>query len=382
MSRVKLRDPASEHFCTNNFRFALSLRFTWRVIDTDEQLEALLARIGRAGWVALDTEADSLHAYPEKLCLLQISLPGADELLDPLAAMEIGPLIEVLRKRELIMHGADYDLRLLRRTYEFVPESVVDTMLAARLHGFTEFGLTSLVEKLLGVRLEKGSQTADWAKRPLTERMINYARNDTHHLKPLWDRLKSRLEDSGRLHWHKESCARLVKECAEVRAADPDQTWRVKGADKLDRRALAVLRELWHWRDGEAVAANRPPFFILRHDTLVALAQAAVVGKNVESLLPARLAQRRREGVLVAVRRGLGLPASQWPQPNRYSTPRSNAGEKRRYEELRQRRDRRAAELSIDPTLIASRATLSAVARDWDAAQTALMAWQRELLEH
>ena len=370
-----------EHFCTNNFRFASGLRFTWRVIDTDEQLEVLLARIGRAGWVALDTEADSLHAYPEKLCLLQISLPGTDELVDPLAAMKIGPLIEVLRNRELIMHGADYDLRLLRRAYEFVPESVVDTMLAARLLGFTEFGLTSLVEKLLGVRLEKGSQTADWAKRPLTERMINYARNDTRHLKPLWDWLRSRLDDNGRLHWHKESCARLVKECAAVRPADPDQIWRVKGADRLDRRSLAVLRELWYWRDGEAVAANRPPFFILRHDTLVTLAEAAALGKNVAALLPARLAQRRREGVLVAVRRGLGLSASQWPQLNRYSTPRSNAGEKRRYEELRQRRDRRAAELAIDPTLIASRATLSALARDWDAGRSALMAWQRELLE-
>jgi ribonuclease D len=352
------------------------------VIDTDEQLEALLPRVRRAGWVALDTEADSLHAYPEKLCLVQISLPGADELVDPLAAMEIGPLIDVLRGRELIMHGADYDLRLLRRAYEFVPESVVDTMLAARLLGFAEFGLTSLAEKLLGVRLEKGSQTADWAKRPLTERMINYARNDTRHLKPLSDWLKSRLEEKGRLNWHKESCARLVKECAEVRAADPDQIWRVKGADRLDRRALAVLRELWHWRDSEAVAANRPPFFILRHDTLIALAETAALRKDVAFLLPPRFTQRRREAVLASVHRGLGLPASRWPQLNRYATPRSNAGEKRRYEELRQRRDRRAAELAIDPTLIASRATLSALARDWDAGQSSLMTWQRELLEN
>jgi ribonuclease D len=351
------------------------------VIDTDEQLAALLPRVRGAAWVALDTEADSLHAYPEKLCLLQISLPGADELVDPLAAMDIAPLMDALRGRELIMHGADYDLRLLRRAYKFVPESVADTMLAARLLGFVEFSLTSLVEKLLGIRLEKGSQTSDWARRPLTGRMINYARNDTHHLKPLADLLKSRLEEKGRINWHRESCARLVKECAEARASDPDQIWRVKGADKRYRRALAVLRELWHWRDGEAVTANRPPFFILRHDTLIALAEAAARGTGVGSLLPSRFAQRRRESVLTAIHRGLELAASHWPHRNRYTSHRPDAGEKRRYEELRQRRDRRAAELEIDPAVLASRWTLSALAKDRDADHSASMKWQRELLE-
>ena len=196
------------------------------MIDTDAKLAALLPRLHAAPWLALDTEADSLHAYPEKLCLIQTSLPGADELIDPLAAVELSALWDALSGRELILHGADYDLRLLRRTCGFVPKSVSDTMLAARLVGFVEFGLTNLVEQLLGVHLEKGPQTANWARRPLTERMANYAR----------------LREKGRLDWHQESCARLVKECAEWRPANPDQVWRLKGADKLDRRGLAVLR--------------------------------------------------------------------------------------------------------------------------------------------
>ena len=357
-------------------------RFTWRVIDSDEKLAGLLPRVQTADWLALDTEADSLHAYPEKLCLIQISLPGADELIDTLAALDLSAFLDVLRGRELILHGADYDLRLLRRAYAFVPKLVFDTMLAARLLGFTEFGLTDLVEKLLEVKLEKGPQTADWARRPLTERMINYARNDTRYLQPLSALLKARLEEKGRLSWHQESCARLVRECAELRVTNPDQVWRVKGADKLDRRGLAVLRELWNWRDGEAMEANKPPYFILRHETLIALADAAAQGKTVSSLLPPGLPSRRREGVLAGVERASQLPESQWPQRHRSSGHRPSAAEKRRYDVLRQRRDDRAAELGIDPTLIASRATLGALARDWDKHQAELMSWQRELLQN
>jgi ribonuclease D len=124
----------------------------------------------------MDTEADSLHAYPEKLCLIQISISGADELLDPLAKMDLKPLLEVFRRHELIVHGADYDLRLLRKSCGFVPTTIFDTMLAARLLGCREFGLTNLVSKCLGVKLEKGPQKANWARRPLTERMEVYAR--------------------------------------------------------------------------------------------------------------------------------------------------------------------------------------------------------------
>jgi ribonuclease D len=351
------------------------------VIDSDPQLADWVPRVRAADWLAIDTEADSLHAYPEKLCLIQISLPGADELIDPLAGLDLGPLLGVLRGRELILHGADYDLRLLRRTYGFLPDAVFDTMLAARLLGFTEFGLTHLVNQLLGVQLEKGPQTADWARRPLTERMINYARNDTRYLKPLADLLRARLLELGRLGWHQECCAVLVRDCAEVRSPDPDQVWRVKGADKLDRRGLAILREIWAWRDAEAIAADRPPFFVLRHDLLTALADAAALEKPLAPLLPPRFSSRRRAGLLAAIDRALRVPAAEWPHRNRSAGHRPSPAEKRRYEILRQRRDGQATELKIDPTLIASRATLSALARDWETHQADLMKWQRELLK-
>ena len=164
------------------------------MIETDEKLAAWLPKLRAAKWVALDTEADSLHAYPEKVCLIQISTADGDRLVDPLAKINLDPLLDALNAHELIMHGADYDLRLLRKHHEFTPSAIFDTMLAARLVGERQFGLSSLVEKFLGVKLDKGSQKADWARRPLTEKMEIYARNDTHYFKPLADKLKLELQ--------------------------------------------------------------------------------------------------------------------------------------------------------------------------------------------
>ena len=160
-------------------------------------------------------------------------------------------------------------MRLLRKHHEFVPSAIFDTMLAARLLGEQHFGLSALVEKFLGVKLDKGPQKADWARRPLTERMETYARNDTHYFKPLADKLKPELQRQSRLAWHQESCARLIADCSRPPVPDADVRLAHQGQHLLTRPALAVLRELWHWREREAVAANRPPFFVLSHEKLV-----------------------------------------------------------------------------------------------------------------
>ena len=230
-------------------------------------------------------------------------------------------------------------------------------MLASRLLGVTQFGLTNLVSQYLGVTLDKGSQKADWARRPLTERMEVYARNDTHHLKPLAEKLRADLEAKGRLAWHQESCERLITDCAEIKPPDLDLIWRIKGCHRLTRVGLAVLREIWHWRELEAIEANKPPFFILQHETLVELASAAASGQPVDPLIPARFSHRRRAGVTAAIRQGLAVPAQKRPEPIRQVFRRVNDATKRRLAELQRRRDAKAAELGIDPTLIASRAT-------------------------
>jgi ribonuclease D len=348
------------------------------VIDTEEKLAAFVPHLGEAPWVALDTEADSLHAYPEKLCLIQISFDHMDVLLDPLAGLNLAPVFNELREHELILHGADYDLRLLQRHCAFVPQTIFDTMIAGRLLGEHQFGLDSLVAKYLGVTLEKGPQKANWARRPLTARMEAYAHNDTRHLKPLADILHAELKAKGRLSWHRETCGRLVAECAQPREVDLDQQWRVKGSNRLPPRALAVLRALWHWREREAVAANRPPYFILQPDTMVNLSLAALNEIRWDDVLPRHLTHRRRSGIVDAVQ--AGLEATEPPQTYTPRGRRQTESEKRRLRDLERRRNTRAAELGLDPSLIASRATLVQLARDWETGSLEVMAWQRELL--
>jgi ribonuclease D len=348
------------------------------VITDEQDLAELLSNLQAADWVAIDTEADSLHAYPEKLCVLQVSSAGRDELIDPLAGLNLHPLWPILRKHELILHGADYDLRLLRRGFDFVPHRVFDTMLAARLLGYKEFSLISLVSAKLGVALEKGPQKMDWARRPLTERMERYARNDTRFLRPLAELLRSELEAKGRLTWHSETCSQLIKDTSHGKKTDMASVWRVRGSDRLSLKALAILRELWHWRESEALEANKPPYFVLSHEHLVNLAARAAHSHNIPQL-PA-LSARRQASLISALERGLQLPFSEYPRPREHKGRRSTRAEQARTEELRLRRDQVGAELGIDPALIASRAMLVALAQNGPAEASELMSWQRHLL--
>jgi ribonuclease D len=351
------------------------------VIDTEDKLAKLVPQLRVAAWIAVDTEADSLHAYPEKVCLIQITTLAGDALIDPLADLDLTPLLDALAGHELIMHGADYDLRLLVKHHRFVPAAVFDTMLAARLLGERQFSYSNLVEKFVGVKLEKGPQKANWAMRPLTARMESYARNDTRYLRPLEERLRTELQQKGRLEWHQEACRSLVAECSQPRPHDNDSVWRIKGSRALGRPALAVLRELWKWREAEAVSANRPPYFILSHEALVDVAAAAATRRPIDSFLPRSMSERRRAGIADAIGVALNLPADKFPRIPEQANHRPNEAERRRYLELQRRRDAKAHDLGIDATLIASRAMLGDLARSWEKHSGELMDWQRALLK-
>jgi ribonuclease D len=349
------------------------------VIADAKRLEAVVSALKQSAWVAVDTEADSLHAYPEKLCLMQFSLDSGDYLVDTLAGLEFSELLNALRNRELIFHGADYDLRMLRKTFQFVPSSIFDTMTAARLLGYQQFGLGHLVHRHLGVTLEKGPQKMNWARRPLTPRMEEYARNDTRFLKPLSDMLRAELAAKDRLTWQQETCEQLITDCADIPTPNSDQ-WRLKGSDRLDPRGLAVLRELWKWREREAVAANKPPFFVLNHDLVLRLAHEAERIENIERILPPKMSSRRREAILHAIAHARGIPNEELPRKRINILYQPTLPEQKRFTALRQVRDRHAAELQIDPTLIASRSMLVLLSQDWNKYQGDLMNWQRELL--
>ncbi len=347
------------------------------MIASASSLAELVARIAPCPRIAVDTEADSLHCYFEKLCLIQISVAECDALVDPLAGLDLSPLFEVLSKRELVLHGADYDLRLFRRIGLTELLQVFDTMIAARLIGLTEFSLAALLSKYFGVTLAKGSQKANWAQRPLSSRMEEYARNDTHFLLSLAEILEQQLRDLGRWPWFEQSCARAVAAAQTTRERDPETSWRIAGSSDLQDRAAAVLRALWFWRDGEARAVDRPAFHILQNSDLVESARRFSAGESV--ILP-QLRGSRRKRFFDAADEALRLPESGWPTIVRRPRLRWSPDEQRLLQQLRSARDRSATELGLDPSIIAPKATLEALAIDPESALTRLLPWQRELV--
>ena len=229
------------------------------------------------------------------------------------------------------MHGSDNDLRLMYAANKFIPNRIFDTMWAARVLGFTAFGLNDLLSKLIGITLDKGSQKANWTRRPLTDKMKIYALNDSRHLRTLADLLKTELEAKGRWSWHQQICERLIQEHSSDRQLDLDQAWRLKGASKLNRRSLAILRETWHWREREAVKANKPPYFIVRHEDLVRLAET-VIDRDTKTIWPHKLSTRRFNSLREAVGQALDLDSENCPEIPRITRRRIKASEKNFYE--------------------------------------------------
>ncbi len=339
-------------------------------------LEELLDRIADLPVIAFDTEADSLHCYFEKLCLIQISTPTEHILVDPLADLPVQPLLDAVADKRAVFHGADYDLRLLRRVGVFEPREIFDTMIASRLCGVDQLGLGALVEKHFGIKLSKSSQKANWARRPLPPEMIDYAMNDTRFLLELAERIEAELHRLGRWDWFTESRDRMVAASREVRERDEDNAWRISGYARLGPRAQSILRVLWFWRDSEARAWNRPPFHVLGNEDLLKVAECAAAGRAFGT---PRMHNRRRRSFEVTLALALQVPEAEWPRPERKRGKRRTHEQVRRFDELKVVRDRVAADLGMDPAIIAPRSALEAVSIDLN--EPALMAWQRQLLD-
>ena len=389
---------------------ALAKSASHDVIASERQLADLIRQIQTADRVALDTEADSLHSYREKLCLLQISTPSAvilsnvegsrgtasnvalpgsspslgmtvqsvcDFIVDPLSSLDLEPLRQALEPREIVLHAADYDLRMLRRGLNFAASRIFDTLIAVRLLGIREFSLGALVKRFFGVELHKHSQKADWALRPLPQRMLKYAVDDVHYLLPLATKLEEELERVHRRGWFQQSCGRAIELAATERERIQDEVWRIAGAGALDPRTGAVLRALWQWRETEAELADRPPFHILQNHGLLKAAESFISGQVPDYK---HFSARRRQTFREAAKIALQSPQSEWPVMRRRSGSRPTEEMRRRADQLRERRDKAAAQLGLEPSFIASRGALEAIAADSARATALLVPWQRELI--
>jgi ribonuclease D len=356
-------------------------------------MEALIERIGAAERVALDTEADSLHNYFEKVCLIQLSLGEEHYLVDPLAGLELSGFLEALAGKPLILHGADYDLRMLRVSLGFrACREVFDTMIAAQLLGIEQIGLAALIERFLGVTIEKAGQKSDWSRRPLREKQLRYAVNDTRFLEAIADCLARELGERGRLEWHVESCRAMVQSTGHDKSRDPDDAWRISGAGRLTRRQLAYLREIWHWRDEHARRANQPPFKVFGNQQILELITWAESHPGAPLQQGPKLSRNVRGSLLTtleeALVRAAGMSQSQWPELRRRERAESLSAEcLERIDALRDACARIAKELGIAASTLAPKAALEAIARsrprtvDEIMQSGGLLRWQAKLVQ-
>lgn len=350
------------------------------MIDTTERLVLHLEKSRQGEPIpvcAIDTEADSLHRYRESLCLIQFAVRNESVLIDPLAIEDLTPLGSYLSEATVWMHGADYDMTMFKRQFGELPAVVYDTQIGARLLGARRFGLGDLVNKYFGVELSKSSQKADWGRRPLSAKMIEYALNDVHYLLEMGDLIVAGLKDYGRYDWFEESCA-----AARQRVLDRDDTkeenWRVQGSGKLERRGLAFLRALWHWRDAEAKAWDRPSFMVVTNRQLLEWSTDLGMEKNVS--LPHHFRPDRVKRFRATVAAIEALDETAWPERPTAKRRKRDRDFERRVESLIKSRDEAAAKLDIEGSLIAPRAVLECLAAGDAKPSDVLLEWQRECL--
>jgi ribonuclease D len=333
---------------------------------------------------AIDTEADSMHSYETKLCLIQFAIPGALAIIDPLT---IGPegLAEFVRfvdRFEVVwMHGADYDISLLNSTFSWVPRAIYDTQVAARLLGVGKFGLANLLEDEYGVKLSKQSQKADWSRRPLSEKMLDYAYNDVRYLIDLGGKYLERLREVGRQDWFFESCQAAQESVLGRSGKSEDDLWRVNGWGRLSPKGLHYLKHLWLWRDEECRRLDRPAFKFLGNQELILMAVELEAGKSVHPPHYLRPGPVRR--LHESIEAAHGTPPREYPVKHRRGDgPRLEIDENH-LERIRKFRDQKASELGIEPTVIATRFAMERLASTNlpdSEKQNSLLSWQRELL--
>jgi ribonuclease D len=243
------------------------------VVENEESFFRMLTDLTKQPAIAVDTESNSLHAYQERVCLIQISTREKDYLVDTLALQSLEPLGDIFAHSAIqkVFHAGDYDLTCLKRDYAFTFANYFDTSVAAAAVGEENLGLSTLLAKYFGFSVDKKFQRADWGKRPLDPEMLCYAQSDSHFLLPLRDRLLPRLKSTRRLSLVLEDCAALAQQTPPMKNHRED-VWRVKGTNGMKPRALSLLQQLNHLREELARKQDVPLFKVMSDAALVEIA--------------------------------------------------------------------------------------------------------------
>jgi ribonuclease D len=360
-------------------------------IQKNAELLELAKKLGGAALIAADTEAAGYHRYRDTVCLLQLSTRLDTYVVDTLALPDLsalGPIFEQ-PETEIVFHDADYDLRLLGRDFNITVNCLFDTKIAAQFIGEQAFGLGSLVEKYLGITLEKKHQRADWAQRPLPDDMLHYAAADTRHLPELRDVLREELVKRGRLAWAQEEF-KLAQLSRWKTTEESEAFLRTKGARDLKPRELAVLRELHAWRERAAESRDVATFRVLSNEALLEISRR-MPGTAAELTdipgLGSGIIERRGSELVEAVQRALRMEEAQWPRfPKHPRRPPPDAEFEARVEKLKLARDRVAQDLELDRGFLMPRQQLEDIARERPLSREQLLqvrdirSWQADAL--
>ena len=356
------------------------------LIDQPGRLQPLLAAIDQSNEVVMDTEADNMFRFRVRVCLLQFYVCGEVFLVDALAPIDLGVLWPRLAKKHLVMHGSDFDLRLLYDFCRFRAKSLFDTMLAAQLLGRSRIGLASLIEDNFGVKLDKEGQKANWSRRPITPKLLDYAALDVWYLPALRDILARELKRLGRADWMEQQCRAQI-DAGVTGFAPPDENdWRIGRSERLRAHGQTVLHAVWHWRQEQALRLDTPPFKVCSNELLMKLASFADEGATADEILSSVNLGKRHARLIgslaAAVREGLErdprtLPRRPGRDPNHHPLTQSEIA---LMDRIKEERDKIAAKISIEPTLIANRSQLSQIARTPRKLGEILLPWQASLL--
>jgi len=330
------------------------------LVQTHAAWRECLVQLRRSSSLAIDTESNSLHAYREQVCLIQISTLDQDYIIDPLCLPDLDGLGELMADPtvEKVFHAAEYDILCLKRDFAYTFVNLFDTMLASRILGWRKNGLAAILAQEFGVRADKRYQRANWGRRPLPPEQIAYAQMDTHYLLPLRDKMAVDLEAAGWSAAARESFARMAKVTPSPRTSDSNGFWRLlNGRPQLTPQQHAVLRELYFFRDREAQRRDLPPFKILGDQTLVELTEALPhypdEMQGIHGLTP-RVASRYASKLIRAIKRGMRAEHPK-PPPHRARPP---SVELARFDALRAWRREVATGRGVESDIIASKKAL------------------------
>jgi ribonuclease D len=353
-----------------------------KLVVAQEEFEALVDELSEADEIAVDTEFHRERSYWPQLALVQLAAPGHLLLIDPLA-VDVSGLARVFSSGVVVvMHAADHDLELLERACGALPERLFDTQLAAGFIGFSSPSLLTLVESMLGVRLKKGNQLTDWMRRPLSSEQVSYAAADVAWLLDLKAAVSTRLAAVGRLDWAEQECALLLAK--DRSGVVPEQAWwRMPRLRRLHGQSRGVAQEVAAWRERRAQKLDLPARFVLSDLALLSIVQRPPTSR--QDLARSRGVDGRYleggagEDLLAAVRRGAALRPSQLQLPP--AVP-AEAPSRPVVALATAYVGHRAAELGIDPAILATRADLAALFSNGAAASRGRLSsgWRAELL--